>query len=172
MVQSDVKCCFFIPLHTALWIYAVVQFLGALSLVVQIVLFPALIETWLPMLIACTIMFVFVISLLCVKSLDTHKNRLTLFNMYVVIPVILYNCWYFMAIFNDFWVSAPYVMCRDTTNNPPPMNTPAFDDCMRQIRSHTSIDLCINLSLGLYLSYIIKAWADLKKDEEDDAQTG
>ena len=112
-----------------------------------------------------TIMMITVFMLLCVKSLDTHKNRLRFLNMYLFGVVTFYNCWYAFVIFNEFWISAPYIMCKETKNNPPPLNTPAFDECMQTIKNHTTADLFINLSLGLYLTYIIKCWADLKRDD-------
>lgn len=91
--------------------------------------------------------------------MNIHKNRLRFFNAYCFLQIV-YNLWYAFVIFNDFWISAPFIMCRDTKNNPPPMNTPAFDDCMGVIENHTAIDLCVNTVLGVYMGYIIKQWAN------------
>ena len=93
-------------------------------------MFPAIFNAQIPMILVCFCMMVYVFLLLCIKSLDTHTNRLVFFNVYLCFPVILYNAWYAMAIFNDFWISVPFVICRDTKNNPPALNTPAFDECV------------------------------------------
>ena len=76
--------------------------------------------------------------------------------------------WYAFVIFNDWWISVPTVICRDTKNNPPPPNSPEFDDCVQVIKDHTTTDLIINISFGLYLSYYFKLWADKKRDEDYD----
>ena len=122
------------------------------------------------MVICCFVMMIYAFLMIGVKSLDTHANRLLFFNLYLAFPVLLYNMWYAFAIFNDWWISVPYVICRDTKNNPPRPNSPEFDDCVQVIKDHTTADLIINISFGLYLSYYFKLWADKKRDEDYDKQ--
>ena len=133
-------------------------------------MFPAIFWAQIPMVICCFVMMIYAFLMIGVKSLDTHANRLLFFNMYLAFPVLLYNMWYAFAIFNDWWISVPTVICRDTKNNPPRPNTPEFDDCVQVIKDHTTADLIINISFGLYLSYYFKLWADKKRDEEYDKQ--
>ena len=158
--MSDPKCCFCIPLHIMVWIYAVVQTAGLLSLVIQLEMFPAIFEAQMPMILVCFAMMIYVFLMLCIKTMDTHTSRLIFFNMYLAFPVLLYNMWYAFAIFNDWWISVPVAICRDTKNNPPRPNSPEFADCVNQIKDHTTIDLIVNLSFGAYLAYYFKKWAD------------
>ena len=123
------------------------------------------------MIIVCFVMMIYIFLMIGIKSFDTHTSRLIFFNLYLAFPVLLYNIWYAFAIFNDWWISVPYVICRDTKNNPPRPNSPEFDDCVQVIKDHTSTDLVINISFGLYLAYYFKKWADQKKDEEYDKTT-
>jgi len=132
-------------------------------------MFPALWNAWIPMLVICTFMFTYLYSIIFVESLNNHTNRLRFFNAYCFLQVV-YNFWYAFVIFNDFWIAAPFIMCRDTKNNPPPMNTPAFDDCMGVIESHTTVDLCVNTVLGIYLGYIIKQWANKLREDDYDGE--
>ena len=122
------------------------------------------------MIICCFVMMIYAFLMIGVKSFDTHGNRLLFFNAYLAFPVLLYNMWYAFAIFNDWWISVPTVICRDTKNNPPRPNSPEFDACVQLIKDHTTTDLIINISFGLYLSYYFKLWADKKRDEEYDKQ--
>ena len=112
------------------------------------------------MIAVCFCMMVYIFMMIFVKSLDTHTSRLIFFNLYLAFPVLLYNMWYAFAIFNDWWINVPFVICRDTMNNPPKLNSPEFDECTELIKTHTATDLIVNISFGLYLAYYFKKWAD------------
>ena len=132
--MSDPKCCFCIPLHLTVWIYAVFQALGLLSLVIRLEMYPEIFAAQMPRIVISSAMMVYVLLMLGVKAMDTHAGRLIFFNIYLALPVLLYNMWFAFIILNDWWISIPSVMCKDTKVNSETSHSPGFEDCVEEIK--------------------------------------
>ena len=166
MVHVDTKCCGSLSLDSGIKIYAFLQVFGLICLIAQLVLFPNLFNAWMPLLLIYLALTIGILSLLFIPGVDNHAKRLLFFNFYVLFGLILFYSWFVFVLYNDWWDNGAFIMCRDTYSNPQPQGSAGFDECYKETQKIYTIEYSINFFICLYVSYILKAWADEKKEDD------